>query len=397
MAASAWTTPAVIRATLQRWWDDGRLLGARVRGANLFPCELALRQPSVAQMAERFDEARAWIRALEEGEGYRIVWRDINHRQLGRNRVPDRVCIDSDEDAFGLLGRRADVRRFDQLALLTLQAFPALRDWLARRALVVLEQAAAWERVLVCLRWLVAHPRPALYLRQLDIPGVDTKFIEARRPLLGELLDILLPAGAVASEARQFEPRYGLLSKPALLRFRILDAAHAIGGLMDLTVPVAQFAGLATAVERVFITENEINFLAFPDVPSALVIFGGGYGIERIADIGWLGERELVYWGDIDTHGFAILDRLRASFPHVRSLMMDAHTLHAHRHLWGQEEIGKRYLGQLQRLERQEHGLFEALRSDQLGERVRMEQERIGFGHVRCALHPWQTKDQGWR
>ncbi len=384
--AATWTTPAVIRATLQRWWDDGRLLGARVTGEGLFPCELALRQPSVAQMAERFDEVRAWIRALEEGEGYRIVWREINHRQLGRNRVPDKVCIDSDDDAFRLLGRRADVRRFDQLALLTLQEFPALRDWLARRALVVLEQAVAWERVLMCLRWLVQHPRPGLYLRQLDIPGVDTKFIEARKPLLGELLDLVLPADAVTACARLFEPRYGLLSKPALLRFRILDAAHAIGGLTDVSVPVTQFAALSTSVERVFITENEINFLAFPDVASALVIFGGGYGIERIADIGWLAGRELVYWGDIDTHGFAILDRLRSSHPHVRSLMMDTHTLHAHRPLWGLEETGKRYLGELHRLTDDEQALFEALRSDQLGERIRMEQERIGFSHVRDAL-----------
>lgn len=384
--ATPWTTPAAIRATLQRWWDDGRLLAARVRGESIFPCELALRQPTPAQMAERFDEVRAWIRALEEGEDYRIVWRDINHRQLGRNRLPDKVWIDSDDAAWRMLGRRADVRRFDQVALTTLTAFPALRDWLARRALVVLEHATAWERVLICLRWLVAHPRPGLYLRQLDIPGVDTKFIEARKPLLGELLDVVLPAQALDSDARQFEPRYGLLTKPAQLRFRVLDGAHAIGGLTDLSVPVVQFARLVTQVERVFITENEINFLAFPDVPGAMVIFGGGYGIDRVAHIDWLARRELVYWGDIDTHGFAILDRLRSSFLHVRSLMMDEHTLHAHRQLWGEEEAGKRYLGQLQRLTGQENALFEALRSNQLGECVRMEQERIGFRYVRAAL-----------
>ena len=30
---------------------------------------------------------------------------------------------------------------------------------------------------------------PGLYLRELDIEGVDTKFIEQRRKLIGELLD----------------------------------------------------------------------------------------------------------------------------------------------------------------------------------------------------------------
>lgn len=388
MAATVWTTPAMIRAAIERWWSDGRLLAARVRGEALFPCVLALRQPSVAQLADQFEQVRTWIRALEEGEGngYQIVWREINHRQLGRNRVPDKISIASEDDAYRLIGRRADVRRFDALAQATLQAFPQLSEWLARRALVVLEHAAAWDRMLICLRWFVAHPRPALYLRQLDIPGVDTKFIEARRPLLGELLDIVLPAEAVALDARVFEARYGLLAKPATLRCRILDPRHAIGGLLDISVPVAQFASLKIDVERIFITENEINFLAFPDVPSALVIFGGGYGIDRVADIDWLDRRELVYWGDIDTHGFAILDRLRARFAHVRSLLMDADTLHAHRHLWGQEDAGKRYLGALQRLSAEEAALFDALRSDQLGERVRMEQERVGFHHVLAAL-----------
>ena len=107
---------------------------------------------------------------------------------------------------------------------------------------------------------------------------------------------------------RQFETRFGLLAKPVLIRFRMLDPAHFIGGLSDLTVPLAQFAALDTRVQRVFVTENEINALAFPEVRSGMVVFGGGYGIDRLAQINWLRGRELHYWGDIDTHahGFAI-------------------------------------------------------------------------------------------
>ena len=33
-----------------------------------------------------------------------------------------------------------------------------------------------------------------------------------------------------------------------------------------------------------FITENEINFLAFPHVTDSLIIFGGGYGFETLAE-----------------------------------------------------------------------------------------------------------------
>ncbi len=61
---------------------------------------------------------------------------------------------------------------------------------------------------------------------------------------------------------------------------------------------------------------------------------------------------------------------------------MDAATLHAHRPLWGAEDIDKRYAGQLTRLGVDERALFESLRDDVFGERIRMEQERLGYTWV---------------
>lgn len=145
---------------------------------------------------------------------------------------------------------------------------------------------------------------------------------------------------------------------------------------------MTQFAALKLDVEQVFITENEINALAFPDVERAMVIFGGGYGIDRLAQVAWLNRRDVVYWGDIDTHGFAILDRLRGHLPHARSMLMDSATLHAHRAFWGAEDVDKRYAGQLTRLGLDENALFTSLRNDVFGERIRMEQERLSYAWV---------------
>ena len=41
-----------------------------------------------------------------------------------------------------------------------------------------------------------------------------------------------------------------------------------------------------------------------------------------------------MYWGDLDTHGFAILNRLRQRFPRARSILMDRDTLLAHQSQW---------------------------------------------------------------
>jgi hypothetical protein len=137
-------------------------------------------------------------------------------------------------------------------------------------------------------------------------------------------------------------------------------------------------------VQRVFITENETNFLAFPMVADGMVVFGAGYGFDMLADAAWLHGRELHYWGDIDTHGFAILDALRARFGHARSFLMDRETLLAHRPHWGTEPAPEQR--DLLRLTAQESALYDDLRRNRLGPQVRLEQERIGYAWFRRAL-----------
>ncbi len=372
---------------MQRQWDNGRLLAAGVRGESLFPLELRLRGPNTRALSERFEEVRQWIRELESEGRYCIEWREVNHRLLGRNRVPARIVVPGEREALELIGKAEDAARFRRVAAITREQLPELNAWLGRKPLTALEYAADWERILAVLLWFRSHPRCGLYLRQVDVAGVDTKFIEGRKPLLAELLDLVLPPEALdaaAARQRNFEQRYGLACKPSQVRFRILDRRLSIQGLTDLAVPAREFAGLDLPVERVFITENEINGLAFPEVPGSLVIFGLGYGLDRLSDVRWLHHREMHYWGDIDTYGFHILDRLRVLFPAAHSFLMDRETLLEHAPLWVRES--NPYDGELPRLTSDEQALYDDLRRNRLGERVRLAQERIPYGWLQRTL-----------
>ncbi len=109
-----------------------------------------------------------------------------------------------------------------------------------------------------------------------------------------------------------------------------------LGAARDITVTAEAFGSLGFQ-SPVVVTENLVNFLALPDRPDTLAIYGGGYGFSSLRDAGWLQNCEVLYWGDLDTHGFRILDQLRAEHPHVVSVLMDEATLLAHRDAWVSE------------------------------------------------------------
>ncbi|MBC7699374.1 DUF3322 domain-containing protein [Aquabacterium sp.] len=389
---SEWTSASALREQVRKRWDKGDLLAERVAPEQLFPMRLTLRGPSSGELSDRFDAVREWALELQQGtrHGYRLVMRDVRHRIIGQNSLPAEAWVDTWEEAVRWLGKTSEVKAFDALLAMTRHQQPSLLTWLQRQPLRALALADQWPHLLAFVAWMQAHPKPGIYLRQVDLPGIHSKFIETHRSVLADLLDLVLPFDAInfeASGGAQFARRHGFRDKPLRVRFRWLDpkASNWIsGGDGDYTVSQVAFACLMPAVEHVFITENEINFLSFPPVANSLVVFGAGYGFEAWANADWMAACTLHYWGDIDTHGFAILDQLRSHHPHVTSFLMDRETLLAHQPQWTVEPQAT--LRDLPRLSPEEGALYDDLRWKRLSDQaVRLEQERIDFGSVALA------------
>jgi hypothetical protein len=386
----SWTTASDLKAQLLRLWERGDLLRPLVTGDARFPLRLALKGPSSSELAERFDAVRVWIAGLVAIPRIRIEWREINHRVHGTQRLPQSLWVDAQADAFVLIGKRHDVTCFENVLSQTRSVDPALLAWLAKRPLRAIELADVWPRLLDIVSWMKQHRRSGIYLRQVDIAGIHSKFIEAYRSVLTELFDLALPESAIAAErvgVAQFAARFGFLDKPARIRLRVLDQRiRLVSGATcpDVTLDAESFARLDAPVGRVFITENETNFLAFPLAPEAVVVFRAGYGWDALSRAEWLRDCAMYYWGDIDTHGFAILDHLRRIFPHAESFLMDRPTLVAHQALWGFEP--DQVTHDLPRLTDAERALFDDLRDNRIGNNLRLEQEMIGFPLVEAAV-----------
>ena len=390
-------TPEEIRERALRLWNRQDFLRAHLEGRPLFPLDIPFAKPTAAELAGRFTEVRDWIKRLKTsskdilGYGYRILYRDVNHQRLGAQSLPARIVLETAEDCLRLAGKRKDFERFDHQVAAILREWPALKPYFVHHPLIILEHLSDWDKILAICRYFLEHPLPMVYARQLDIIGVDTKFIETHRGLLGDLLDILLPEAAWSEGPGRtgdhaFERRFGLRFETPLLRFRLLDDTLATAGWTDIALPLPDFERLSFPVRRVFIVENKINGLAFPPHPESLVLFGLGYGVNLLIGASWLAKADVHYWGDIDTHGFAILNRLRTIWPHAHSFLMDRETLETFRSLWGQEDPGRRFTGDLTQLRPEERALYEALRGNHLGERIRLEQERISWGYLQTRL-----------
>ncbi len=388
-----WTHDKDIRIRLVKKWNKGEILAQCAGHCPFEPLLILLKYPTADELIHQFDAARTWIEhmaghaAKPDKKGFDIEWYEFNHRTLGRNRIPKAVIFRTLDDILSYLGKTREAHQYQMLFKKITACCPELEALLIEKPLAVLHHAAVWDELLAIVSYLKNNPCPNIYLRQLEIPGVDTKFIENHKAWLVKLLARVLPGDAVNQQAQgpaAFETRFGFVSKPARIRFRFLDPGFTLMGLSDLEIPANEFNNLPIKPDTIFIVENEINGLAFPPFPRALVIFGLGYSLAVLSNARWMKDKPIWYWGDIDTHGFAMINQIRHYFPQTRSFLMDEATLFSHKALWGREPspVGR----DLSLLTAEEAFVYDALRKNFHAPSLRLEQERISFTQVRRVL-----------
>lgn len=397
--------PVEIKKKALKIWDSQRFLIANLTGELLFPLDIPFRKITARKAIDDFTIVREWMKDLVSaskdhlGYGYSVEYKEINHQQLGKQSFPSRIYFISEDEFLKFIGKQREFKLFQKLLEQTLRDQPALQVWLEQKPLKLLEHKARWPQLLMVCKYFQDNPEPDCYIRELDIVGVDSKFVEQNKGILRELLDQLLPDEAIDYEVKGlaghgFERRYGLKYDEPLIRFRILDIKLAgDSGLTDISVPVSQFRKLALPCKQIYITENKTNGLSFPPVKDAIIIFGLGYGVSSLATVDWLRDREIFYWGDIDTHGFSILSQLRSYFPKAQSFMMDRETLLEFKSLWVTEPDDKRCVAKLINLNHDEQRLYVELRDDVAGNRIRLEQERIGMYYLQNLLSKSRCRD----
>lgn len=368
-----WTGPDAIVAKVKRRWTDGTLLRAYVAGDPFPAVDVPLRGPKASEIGDDVGAVQDWVARLDAGRRhdarYSLAWTAIGGRHFGRNRLPTRAIVSTFDQAWSLLGVGTTVRRFEEILRLVGSETP-VRAWVLANPHRALELDREWEPILAAYSWLNTHRGSQAYLREISAPGVDTKFAEQHRAVLAALL-------GVPGSAAGFLTGLGLRAKPEMVRIRLSPSLGLPSPLTELAVRADELAELPLTPHTVMVCENEITYLTVPVPTDGMVLWGKGFEVDRVGRLPWLATADVFYWGDTDTHGFAILNRLRGWLPRTVAVLMDRETLLAHRDRWVTEPTPTR--AGLAHLTTDEAALYQDLVTDHLGDRVRLEQERIDW------------------
>ena len=312
----------------------------------------------------------------KKGYGYSIEYQKVKTRKHGEQDIPVSISFLTEQDYLKYIGKEQGTVGFRKDVERILSAFPELVEWVCRFPNKVLDNHELWGALLKDCTYFRSNPKPQMFIRELPIQ-VATKFIERNKGIIKELLDIII-AKSVNPDETRFETHFNLRYDEPVVRFRVLDKAMSqmlFSGIDDLSVPINQFQEVEIPVEVVYIVENKMNMLTFPPIHKSIVVWGHGFGVDLLKDVMWLRSKKILYWGDLDVHGFQILSELRSHFSQVESFLMDRETFNR----FYEDGIGaETNVEKVLLLTPEEKEMFDFLR----GGNYRLEQEKIPFEYA---------------
>jgi Uncharacterized protein conserved in bacteria len=346
-------------------------------GSGTWPVSFGLKPPVEREAQTSWSRVQAWRAEWAANPlGGEVIEVERSWSGLGRQRLPSAVSFATPAGVAAALGKltlfeRADAR-YRERAL----AWPDLAGPLHAGAGWMAELPVEdYRRFVSVVDWLSDNRDSGLYLRQLPIEGLDTKWLEGHAGPIARLL-----AARFGVSAAPLAVVAGLKQLPTRRRLRLLDPALRdwCRGLSDMEVPLAELRALELPARLALVVENGITAQACTDLPGTVLIMGGGFAVTELGSVPWLDRIPILYWGDIDTWGLWILAALRRYHPATMSCLMDEATLRDHLQLCSFEPTTA---GPIEEgLTADEASLFTKLAGGKSwGPGTRLEQERLNW------------------
>lgn len=384
-------SPAEVKDKLRQseWLQRGRLQ-QRLLGERPLPLVVSLRPPNSREALADVEALRQFIAHWHDWSGPgEVIYQSRQFRALGVQLLPARFEIHSLAQLFSFLGSDVEAqmdalqRKIKPLLALDASLHPVLMGQLKNLQNISPAAAAQMAALLPQLQPALGHGQ---YLRALPVNGVDTKFIETHFQLIESLVEHL--HGDEVERAGGLLPWLQCLDKPSgwlTVRPLCQSVQRQLHQLPLLQIDSATLQHCPLPGDRIIVVENNQSALALPMLANTLAISGGGHNLSWMqAD--WLADREIAYWGDIDSHGLAMLDRALAAQRHAAPLLMDRAVFDAHPAGRSSEQAPVKRA--LPHLGQEQQALYQRLIRQDIADN-RLEQEKIPAEVIRRAVESW--------
>lgn len=312
--------PIELSQRLAKQWHQSRLRQERLLSSSAWPIELSIGKPSAKDIAGAIRLVQQHVQAWKNVVVGEVVWEKVNYR-AGTDpiSVPVRWSLKTPSEWIAAAADKTVTEEFTQLTKIIEQIDQMYWSlFIQQRTLWHKKDLAEVVRTANLAQQLSPGCANGLPLRLLSGLGIDTKFIARNSKLLTRLLDERFEGAASEQGLSNFldaldeGDHWVLLTalSPGLLPFR------------RLRITTAELATAELPGSRLLIVENEQCIHLLPALPDTLVILGAGL------DLSWLQSPALTnknigYWGDMDSWGLLMLARARSCCPDLVPLLMN--------------------------------------------------------------------------
>ncbi len=313
-------SPAELSKKLTRQWQSADQRVQRLQTDFNWPLRLAIGKPTATQFKHSATQVRQHVQAWREEKIGRIDWQTVKYQAASRSvEIPGYWCLQTTNEWIAACRDKQVALEFEQLSEIIRQVDDAFHTLLIRQR--NLWQQLETEEVVQCCKLAlllkpgIAAGRP---LRTLSLANIDSKFIENHRSLLSRLLNIRFPGTLDDSRLEIFlgaaeDNEHWLLLVPlstGLLPFE------------QLRVRASELARIKLPASHLLIVENEQCHHQLPKLDNTIAILGAGLNLSWLSNPR-LRNKQLAYWGDIDTWGLKMLATARSIHPDLSALLMD--------------------------------------------------------------------------
>jgi hypothetical protein len=313
-------SPDELRKKLVRQWDNAKLRAERLLPPGNWPLCLPIGKPSAKIFAEQPLRVLQHVQLWRQVTVGRVDWEEVSYRASdGPVSMPLRWILNGPSDWISAAADLAVSREFRLLEGITEQVDPIFHP-------LLVSHRSLWRNkgpqdIISAVR-LASRLEPGcakgLPLRLLSGQGVDTKFIENNISLLTRLLDVRFSGEASEQGLTTFLDAFDESShwvlivplSPGLLPFKKCRVTTA--ELVETTLPAS----------RMLVIENEQCLHQLPVLSDTIAILGCGLDVQWLSSPA-LDEKQVAYWGDMDSWGLLMLARARRCRPSLDVLLMN--------------------------------------------------------------------------